>query len=98
MENKLLGYAYLENKVQEIYSNDYPDYIRNTALRNDGVELYHEDDGDEFFVYFDKQQLIKDQILFLERRIEMNNKTIETLRWNNISSKIQLDNLKTLEE
>ena len=58
----------------------------------------NEDDGDTFFVYFDKQQLIKDQILFLERRIEMNNKTIETVRWNNISSRIQLDDLKALEK
>ncbi len=96
MENKFLGYAYLENKVQEIYSNDYPDYIINDG--QNGIELMNEDDGDTFFVYFDKQQLIKDQILFLERRIEMNNKTIETVRWNNISSRIQLDDLKALEK
>lgn len=96
MENKLLGYAYLENKVQEIYSNDYPDYIINDG--QNGIELMNEDDGDTFFVYFDKQQLIKDQIWFLEQRIEMNNKTIETVRWNNISSRIQLDDLKALEE
>lgn len=96
MENKLLGYAYLENKVQEIYSNDYPDYIINDG--QNGIELMNEDDGDTFFVYFDKQQLIKDQIWFLEQRIEMNNKTIETVRWNNISSRIQLDDLKALEK
>jgi len=96
MENKLLGYAYLENKVQEIYSNDYPDYIINDG--HYGIELMNEDDGDTFFVYFDKQQLIKDQIWFLEQRIEMNNKTIETVRWNNISSRIQLDDLKALEK
>ncbi len=96
MENKFLGYAYLENKVQEIYSNDYPDYIINDG--QNGIELMNEDDGDTFFVYFDKQQLIKDQIWFLEQRIEMNNKTIETVRWNNISSRIQLDDLKALEK
>jgi len=96
MENKFLGYAYLENKVQEIYSNYYPDYIINDG--QNGIELMNEDDGDTFFVYFDKQQLIKDQIWFLEQRIEMNNKTIETVRWNNISSRIQLDDLKALEK
>jgi len=96
MENKLLGYAYLENKVKEIYLNDYPDYIINDG--QNGIELMNEDDGDTFFVYFDKQQLIKDQIWFLEQRIEFNNKTIETVRWNNISSQIQLDNLKALEK
>lgn len=96
MENKFLGYAYLENKVKEIYSNDYPDYIINDGKY--GIELMNEDDGDTFFVYFDKQQLIKDKIWFLERHIEFNNKTLEKVRWNNISSQIQLDNLKALEE
>jgi len=96
MENKLLGYAYLNNEIKEIYSNDYPEYIINDG--QNGIELMNEDDGDTFFVYFDKQQLIKDQIWFLEQRIELNNKTIETIRWNNISSKIQLDDLKALEE
>lgn len=96
MENKLLGYAYLNNEIKEIYSNDYPEYIINDG--QNGIELMNENDGDTFFVYFDKQQLIKDQIWFLEQHIEFNNKTIETVRWNNISSKIQLDDLKALEE
>ena len=90
MGKEFLGYAYLNNEIKEIYAEDYPDYkIFRGGLY--GVMLEHDDNGDWFYSYTNKFDLINFSISGLENCIKTNEQQIDVLKWKNISNNLSLD-------
>lgn len=77
MENKLLGYAYLNNEIKEIYSNDYPDH-QIEILPN--LCVLYKLPFDILHIYKNKKELINETILDIAYEIEDINSELTHLK------------------
>ncbi|HQJ57277.1 MAG TPA: hypothetical protein PLH46_06515 [Caldisericia bacterium] len=67
MEKEFLGYAYLNNEIKEIYSNDYPEH-QIEILPN--LCVLYKIPFDILHIYKNKKQLINETILDIDYEIE----------------------------
>ena len=86
----MLGYAFIDRKIVEINSDDYPGYV--IYKTHYGIILYYADD--EISVYTSKEELIKTLIEEYENKNIENHKLRESINWNTISNNLIIDDLK----